>query len=395
MGFNMSIYDNAQVKGFNPGRGEQRPDKYPYTGPNYQHFGEPPAGWVYSPRDDRYYRDTATQQSLQQYEEQQGLREKAPKQQGLLSALGPTAGTLGALYLTKTLAEEAVPFAKDALGLGAAGASGATSTTTALPSVSAVGSGASSAAGAAGSTGGSLALGPSSVPSVGTAGGIGSMAGSAAGLGALGAVAGGTALGGKAAFDMLQGKKPNTAGRIILGMATGGLSELAAPLFGHKSTRETAKKNTQKLMGIAPDDALYQQYVAGARQAYDSAPVDPSKPFAGKYASWEEYEKAGLEAPDLTHVFGNIETYGPDWAKLTEQQRQAITQENINRGNYYSKKGDVMIRDKKAALDAWNAAMGTAPQPTPEQAKQAGVKGPATIMGQKPDPSKMINTIRR
>lgn len=49
----------------------------------------------------------------------------------------------------------------------------------------------------------------------------------AMGVGPLAAIAGATYLGGKAGYDMLQGKKADLPGRVILGMATGGLSEVA------------------------------------------------------------------------------------------------------------------------------------------------------------------------
>jgi hypothetical protein len=368
----MSIYDERQVKGYNPQAGQQQVGKYPYVGPAYQKYGEQP-GWVYSPRDDKYYRDQASREQLDEYEQQQGLKEKAPKQPGLLDTVAPMAGTLGAIYLGKTLGQEAIPFAKDALGLGSAastsaapatssgllGASGDVISTTSLPSVTATGGGASTAASSGVTAGGAVP------PPSGLLGGIGSMTGSVSGLGALGGIAAATYLGGKSAMNMLQGKNDNSTqgklGRGILGMATGGLSELARPLLGHKSTRERTSERTQGLLS-ASDDVDYQNYVQGMRKQYESAPLDPSKPFAGKYGSFDEYKAAGLEAADLTGVAGNIEAYGPEYAKLTQDQRQAITQANIDLDNYYSEGGDVLIKDKAKAEQARKQVLGDTSQ---------------------------------
>jgi hypothetical protein len=132
------------------------------------------------------------------------------------------------------------------------------------------------------------------------------------------------------------------------------------------------------LLKEAKGDPVAEAYVQGMRQQYDSAPPDPSKPFAGKYASWDEYQKAGLEAPDLTGVYGNIKTYGPEWAKLTQEQRVAVTQLNINDGIYKSKKGEVEITDQEKAKKNLQAVLGGA-VPTPAQPIMGGAAGPAPI----------------
>lgn len=118
----------------------------------------------------------------------------------------------------------------------------------------------------------------------------------------------------------------------------------------HQSTRGLAKEHSGQLMQ-ASDDPAYQAYVAGMREQYNEDPVDPTKPFAGKYATWDDYKKGGLEAADLTGVYGNIKTYGPEWATLTQEQRQAVTQANINSGLYASKMGEVNITDEAKAKE--------------------------------------------
>lgn len=117
----------------------------------------------------------------------------------------------------------------------------------------------------------------------------------------------------------------------------------------HKTTRQRAQEHTKDLLGKNKDDSKYQAYTRGMREQYNSAPPDPSKPFAGKYATWDEYKKAGLEAKDLTGVYGNIKTFGKDWSNIDQGQREKITQGLIDAGLYKSKKGEVEITDADKA----------------------------------------------
>jgi hypothetical protein len=143
-----------------------------------------------------------------------------------------------------------------------------------------------------------------------------------------------------------------------------------------KTTRQYAQENTKALLEQGQDDPVYQAYVQGMREQYNSAPPDPSKPFAGKYKSWDEYKQAGLEAADLTGVYGNIKAYGPAWAKLTQEQRQAVTQANINSGIYDSKKGDVIITDEAKAKANFDAVVNSGATASPTQ--PAATTPPAT-----------------
>lgn len=247
------------------------------------------------------------------------LKEQADEQQkqGLAGVGGMLAGAVGTNYLVDALT-----------GTGA----GKTTTLSApkILSANALGGSASGA---------------------GMAGGEASAAGLSGSLASAVPIAGalaGTYLGGKAAYDMIQGEKPDLAGRVTLGIATGGLSELANALLNRKTTRDYAKENTQNLLSKS-DNTDYQNYVNTMREQYNSAPIDPSKPFAGKYGSWDEYKTAGLEAGDLTGVYGNINTFGEDWTRASQEQRQAATQALIDANLYDSKKGDVIITDEDRA----------------------------------------------
>lgn len=309
----------------------------------------------------------------QVYEAADKQKKESERANSLTSQLAAPAGMLAGLYATKKLSGMELPSIGDLWGggvvgdkalavapeglLGQAGQAGGDALiSTAMPGVG------PTTANAAFLQGAGAAPAPV-LPEVvavepGLLGGFGPMASSAQGLGALGAVAGATYLGGKAAYDMLKGEKPGLPGRVILGMATGGLSEVANGFLGGKSTRDYAKDNTKQLLESAGDDQNAINYVKGMREQYNSAPPDPSKPFAGKYGSFDEYQAAGLDARDLSGVYGNISTYGAkEWAGLTQDQREQITAENIKRNNYASKKGDVIIQDKKAAQEAWNAIL--------------------------------------
>lgn len=183
---------------------------------------------------------------------------------------------------------------------------------------------------------------------------------------ALGAA--GLALGGYEAFKGVESGNPLQAGLggagvgfglNSLGYALGPwgwAAALAAPtilsfLNKHETTREVAKKHTSQLLKQS-DDPAYQGYVQAMRQQHNAPPPDPTKPFhAGKYGTWEEYKSAGLDPNDLTGVYGNIKTFGPEWANLTQAQRVAVTKGIIDAGLYNSRKGEVEISDATKAKE--------------------------------------------
>lgn len=188
--------------------------------------------------------------------------------------------------------------------------------------------------------------------------------------------------GGASALEGLA-RKNKTTGKWLrkldkLDQQTNPVTMILGSVLGGPSTREIAKQHTSQLLEEGKEDPVYQAYVQGMREQYNSDPVDPTKPFAGKYGSWDEYVAGGLEAADLTGVYGNIKTYGPAWAGLTPAQRQAVTQANIDSGLYYSKKGEVEIRDEGKARENFNNVMKgfevgaqAAPQPTPPMVNTA------------------------
>lgn len=187
---------------------------------------------------------------------------------------------------------------------------------------------------------------------------------------------GGAGLGaGLAAAAPLVGLGPVGWGGLALAAALGagggaGLSKL----FGHETTRDLAKKHTGQLQGQAPDDTQWQNYVSTMRDQYNAPPPDPSKPFHnGQYASWDEYKTAGLDAADLTGVYGNLKTFGPEWSKLSFDQQKAVTQGIINAGLYESKKGEVEITDQAKAHAIKDQVLTGNVQPKQTQQQPAAV----------------------
>lgn len=191
----------------------------------------------------------------------------------------------------------------------------------------------------------------------------------------------------------LQGAASGAAMGSYFGPWGTGIGAVLGGLYGgtqHESTRDVAKRHTQQLLGES-ENPVYQAYVSGMREQFKEAPK--GKAFAGKYDTFEQYKKAGLEASDLTGVMGNIETYGEEWANLSQPQREAITQANIESGLYNSKKGEVLITDKNKALENKNnvlkgfqvGAQTTAPaSPLAAAAAQGATAIPRPVVPQQP-----------
>lgn len=153
----------------------------------------------------------------------------------------------------------------------------------------------------------------------------------------------------------------------------------------HQSTKGKQQERTGQLLQQS-DDPTWQNYVAGMRlQEPKEGKQDKSKPFAGgKYASFDEYKKAGLQADDLTGVYGNLDAFKPDyaetkglpnWAQLSFDQQKAVTQRLINENMYSSKKGDVVIADKEKARRIYEEMAATNFGVQPGQSTQP----PATV----------------
>lgn len=372
---------------FNPG-------KYPVApGKNYGVFGEQ-KGWVYNPYQDTYVPDPKAQHD---YAVAQGLETDPKPAPGLAETILPVAGVVAATELAKEGGKGVAGLfgaggaAKDVAQTGLTNTAGAQVT-----GATAANAGANVAAGASESTG--MFLGPGGgpagqgaelAPGMGVAPYLG-LAG--AGLGAYGvseaiksgnagqgAISGAGMGAGLAAAAPLVGLGPVGWGAMgLMALGGAGMGAGLTKLLHHETTREAEAKKTSELMSQGTDNPAWQQYVSGMRQQYSAPPPDPSKPFAGKYGSWNEYKKAGLEAPDLTGVYGNLHTFGPQWINYTPAQQQQITQALIDNNLYDSKKGDVIVTDPgKAKTLAEQVVAGkykaAAPTPAPDATAPAGL----------------------
>lgn len=316
---------------------------------------------------------------------EQAYAEQNPEP-GIVEQVVPALGTVGGLYLSNQLFNPSTATAASAATeggtslLGSLFGGGETVASTAGQSASSAlgyggnGAGFMGAEFTPGATGGETSILGSAAPYLGIAG---------AGLGAYGvynaieaddpkagAISGAGFGAGLGAAAPLLGLASGPLGWGAMGlMALGGagLGAGLTSLFGHESTREAAQKHTKSLKGQAKDDANWQNYVSGMREQFNAAPPDPSKPFAGKYANWQEYEAAGLEAPDLTGVYGNLKTFGPQWASLSEDQRVAVTQGIINAGLYKSKKGEVEITDPTKAKTIYESVLAEGVKPATQK----------------------------
>ncbi len=234
--------------------------KYPFVGDNYLKYGEQ-AGYVYYPYDDSYYID---KKAAQKYAEDSGQVEKPKEPAGLGTVLAGTAGLAG---LTAAAQQ------------GGRGIINAITGTKAIDPVAGLGSTITDAATTQATNQGLLGLGGNTAAStapqgVGTAlnggtimtdgtvtGSPGMISGVMSNLGSLGGltgagvgagVLGGIALGAKGAKDLLQGNETkgglDWASRATLGIATGGLSELARFAgLGRKPTTEVEDKKLEDL----------------------------------------------------------------------------------------------------------------------------------------------------
>lgn len=265
--------------------GPQDPAKYGVrTGPNYAKWGEQ-RGFLYDPYTDTYKKDPRVEEERLRKE---GLIKDPPKPPGLFETIAPVAGVLGAGALaseigknigsngikktvgglldlgsetTKATAETVANQGANAVTTGAAEQVGS--------QVANVGTQASTGTGASGllglgDAGASTVANPAlSTPvpqgtyeALGATGGLPTLP--ALGVGA------GVILGGLGAKDILEGKKRKgllgLASRGTIGIATGGLSEVANSLLnGGKSKDQKSRDNFRsEIQGLGIADPNYQ-----------------------------------------------------------------------------------------------------------------------------------------
>lgn len=315
-----------------------------FVGPNYQKYGEV-EGYRYDPYSDTYKKDPKHLQTI-------GLLPKDPEQPSLTDQVLPIAAGLTAAGAAKELGPMLITGGKEVLGGLLSGSGAATGTTVA----DTLGTGLASTAAE------NAAFNAGATQAGGGLGGGGLLSAGSLVPGA--AVAAGLLAGGKGVKDLLAGKSgtdswEGLAGRGTLGIATGGLSELArlTGLLGHKSTKDYQKERLEKLRATDPGAAAFLETARQTADANNDTWQD------GKYAGekWSFDKAVDLAKDDPTHfigTLGNMETFGDQWLGVDEEKQKAVVAELLNQGLYNSDKGDVLISDQSRAREIFDEIMG-------------------------------------
>lgn len=179
----------------------------------------------------------------------------------------------------------------------------------------------------------------------------------AAGMGALplAGIALGTYLGGKSAYNLLKGKKDNSlggkAGRVTLGIATGGLSEIARPFLAKKSTKEIQAdrwKNTGR------------EDLADMMKGWD---------YGNNNADFKRTrDEKYLRADDIRVNPDNYNNVA-DWDRWNKKQQDLFLNDLLQNGKVREKKGGIYYDDDYAQSLADKIRSGKYPiaQPQPQQ----------------------------
>lgn len=133
----------------------------------------------------------------------------------------------------------------------------------------------------------------------------------------------------------------------LIGAGVGGALGLASSFYQHKTTKQSEAENWQGLMdrGIT---AAGQGYADMHGNAATPGMTAEGKPWGFDTAVSEV--KNG-DSGQFRGVYGNYDTFGNDWATYTPGQQDAIVSALAHSDQYYSKKGDVLIKDQNKARE--------------------------------------------
>jgi hypothetical protein len=287
--------------------------------------------------------NTAYQEAVKGMPTQEDLqKEAADKQQsaGLAGVGGTLAGVIGTKYLYDQLAGEgaaeaikevAKPALTEALSTGGSAvgggfAGGAEALSSGVLTDSAGNAVASQVPAGFYASGATEAAAPT-------------ILGNAAGMGVLplAAIAGATYLGGDAAYDMIKGRKASIPGRVILGMATGGLSEVGNAVFNRKTTKDYQKGRWQEMAESEdPATAAYaQQYLNTIAQGDGSG-----KTFED--ITGQEGGGSGRDVWGASAFFDAFKDKGGWLNNTNEQQRELIAKRALDENLLTGSKGDII-----------------------------------------------------
>lgn len=208
----------------------------------------------------------------------------------------------------------------------------------------------------------------------------------------LAAIAGATFLGGKSAYNMLRGKEDKSLGgkigRVSLGIATGGLSEVGKKLFGHKSTKQYQRERDDALSKINADYANFHQNTLANRDRANSAAAAQAADFVGfdPNGIWvnNKYKNTGdlnsLTENDITGSQAFFER-DPNWLKKSLEERNKIARKYLDAKAIGSSKGMITLDDSKVKLADTMPLQPMFKQPTsPQMPTQSSGLLPGSLM---------------
>lgn len=147
----------------------------------------------------------------------------------------------------------------------------------------------------------------------------------------------------------------------LIGGGIGGLVGLGKSFMGGgPSTKEVEAQRWGDLQ---------KQGIAGAAEAYQANHGSAGDgywhdgQFAGKKWNFNDALTLAKQDPgQFNEVEGNYSTFDNDWHGYSVDQKKAIVKSLIDNDQYYSDKGDVLIKDKTKALSLRDQALGSMPK---------------------------------
>lgn len=165
------------------------------------------------------------------------------------------------------------------------------------------------------------------------------------------------------AKNAFQGKKLTGMQQAALALPTFGASLLwnHIPGLTHVSTKEQEQKRWGKLADKG---------ITGAQEAFLSAhSPDSSGKWedggigSGKEWNWEDaVSRAKVNPSEFRLAYGNLDTFGNDWATYDPKQQDEIVKRLIDANLYDPEKGDITISDKDAARKIKDEVLSSDPQ---------------------------------
>lgn len=135
------------------------------------------------------------------------------------------------------------------------------------------------------------------------------------------------------------------AGAAIGNAAGYGLDKLG---IAHKTTKQRTQENYGSLGEIAADNAAYQNLVnQGFQESY------------GGLDTWDiDDDKTQAPIDLITRGYGVLKEFGPEWAQLSQAQREAVVRGLVDNDLINSKQGDWLVTDSAKAQEVKNNVLG-------------------------------------